>query len=86
MNVCQEFFQSRMTKEQRPKARPRFWMRMMERVYGGKFLWIHSEEASRALMAALEDFPDTFVAEVERIEETTDGGRHPDEPEDEEDA
>lgn len=84
MHICQEFFQSRMTKEQKPKARPRFWMRMMERVYGGKFLWINSVEASEALMRALEDFPDTFVEEVERIEETPDVG-HPDAGTDEED-
>lgn len=59
-NIATEFLASRMAKEDQPMTRLAFMLGVMERVYGGKIVWIPSDEAAAVLTTAMEARPDLF--------------------------
>jgi hypothetical protein len=59
-NMATEFLASRMAKENEPVTRLTFMLGVLERVYGGKIIWIPSDEASDYLIGAMEKRPDLF--------------------------
>lgn len=59
-HVATEFLASRMSKEEKPLVRLSFLVSTMERVYGGKFVWIKNDEAAQVLNAAMESNPHLF--------------------------
>jgi hypothetical protein len=60
-NVCTEFLGSRMSKERTPITRLQYMLSVLEGVYGGKIIWIASDEAADVLMAAMKKHPHLFA-------------------------
>lgn len=59
-HVALEFMHARMTKEGEPNALVRFYLRQMENIYGGKFVWFTNNEAVRLVSALIDEHPDLF--------------------------
>jgi len=59
-HVATGFLADRLTRDQRPNAQLRFYLYWFERVFGGKFIWITSEEAIQVLSKAIHEHPDLF--------------------------
>lgn len=59
-NIATEFLASRMAKEDEPVTRLAFMLGTLERVYGGKLIWIPTDEASTYLVKAMKKRPDLF--------------------------
>ena len=53
----------RMSKERTPITRLQYLLHVMEGVYGGKLIWIASDEAADVLMAAMKTRPDLFATD-----------------------
>jgi hypothetical protein len=79
-HICTEFLASRATKEMKPHARLRFYLRMFEEVFGGKFVWLRNPEAADVLLEAMENRPDLYehVPVAEKMKETKHVEGHPD--------
>lgn len=59
-HVAMGFLADRQTRDQRPNAQLRLYLYWFERVFGGKFIWITSEEAIQVLSKAIHEHPDLF--------------------------
>lgn len=59
-NMATEFLASRMAKEDEPVTRLSYILGVLERVYGGKIIWIPTDEAAGLLIKTMEDHPDLF--------------------------
>ena len=59
-NIATEFLASRMAKEDEPVTRLSFMLGTLERVYGGKIIWIPADDASNYLVEAMKMRPDLF--------------------------
>lgn len=68
-NIATEFLASRMAKEDEPMTRLSYMLGVMERVYGGKLVWISNDEAAAVLTAAMEARPDLFGDAIEDDED-----------------
>jgi hypothetical protein len=68
-HVCQEYVGSRMAKEEKPIIRLRFLLAVMEKVYGGRFVWLQSSEAAAVLFAAMEEHQHLFDVKEETDKE-----------------
>lgn len=64
-NVATEFLASRMSKEEQPLTRVAFLLGSLEKVYGGKFVWIRDDEAAAVLAEAMDGHPDLFMQPVD---------------------
>jgi hypothetical protein len=59
--ICIKFLSDCMTQEEAPDARLRFFMRHLERVYGGRMIHVRTPEAFEVLSRAVEQNPDLFT-------------------------
>lgn len=59
-NIATEFLASRMAKEDEPVTRMAYMLGVLEKVYGGKIVWIQNDQAAAVLMEAMEAHPDLF--------------------------
>ena len=59
-HVALGFLADRQTRDERPNAQVRFYLNGFERIYGGKFVWIVSDEAAQVLTKAIEEHPTLF--------------------------
>jgi len=59
-NIATEFLAARMAKEDEPVTRLSFMLGTLERVYGGKIIWLPTDEASNYLVAAMKKRQDLF--------------------------
>jgi len=68
-NIATEFLASRMSKEEEPVTRCRYMLSTLERVYGGKIIWIPNDKAAEALAQYMEKHPDLFGEPTEELED-----------------
>jgi len=68
-NISTEFLASRMSKEEEPVTRCRYILSVLERVYGGKMIWIPDDEAAEALAKYMEKHPELFSEPTEELED-----------------
>lgn len=59
-HMATECLTSRMAKEDEPVTRLSFMLGVLERVHGGKIIWIPSDDAADYLVGAMEKRPDLF--------------------------
>ena len=64
-HIATEFLASRMSKEETPVARVEFLLHNLETAYGGKFVWIPSDNAASYLADAMKQRPDLFTTPEE---------------------
>ncbi len=84
-HVATEFLAARMSKEEAPVARVGFLLTNLERVYGGKFVWVPGDEAADYLGACIEQRPELFNQPVVEDEEDTESDESEDDEDDYED-
>lgn len=59
-HVALGFMAERLTKDKRPNAQIRFYMHWLERIYGGKLIWVTNDEAAAVLSKAVEEHGELF--------------------------
>jgi hypothetical protein len=77
-HVALGFMADRLTKDGRPNAQVRFYLNWFERVYGGKFVWLTSDEAAAVLTKAIEENPGLFPQQGKTTIEEEIPNEHPD--------
>lgn len=59
-HIATEFLAQRMSKSDEPNSNIRYYLRMFERHFGGKFVWFTNEDAVRVVSEAIDRHPEYF--------------------------
>lgn len=56
--VAQGYLSNRMGEKEPGDGRPRFWMNIFEKMFGGRLVWVKDDEAAEVVDGLLKDHPD----------------------------
>lgn len=71
-HIATEFLAQRMSKSDEPNANIRYYLRMFERHFGGKFVWFTNADAVRVVSEAIDRHPEYFSEGMTRDQDQED--------------